>query len=164
MITSFKFFRESYQAPKLLYELETHSAKRYCLNCRTDRSLSHHAVQCVLPDQPDLCPAPAIPRRGIMRRLTPWPRHHLPDGRLRCASSPPRLAFQPVASDWLEPWPVSPRQCAPSCWPPPPWPAGPGGVPGYSSAKRRARCASPRRVRPSTSPQHQQLADLLVAG
>ena len=45
---------------KLHSELETHSAKRYCLNCRTDRSLSHHAVQCVLPDQPDVRPAPAI--------------------------------------------------------------------------------------------------------
>src|ERR1700750_747550 len=54
---------------KLHSELETHSAKRYCLNCRTDRSLSHHVVQCVLPDQPDVRPAPAILHRGIMRGL-----------------------------------------------------------------------------------------------
>jgi hypothetical protein len=108
------------QAPIYLSgELEAQTLARYCLDC-LDYSLSHHAVQRFLPDQPDLRPAPAILHRGIMRPLTPWPRHHHADGRPRCVSSPPRLAFQPVASDWLEPWPVSPRRCAPSCWPAPP--------------------------------------------
>jgi len=53
--------------------LKAHGSNLYCLNCRTDRSLSHHAVQRFLPDQPGVRRAPAILRRGIMRPLAPWP-------------------------------------------------------------------------------------------
>ena len=101
------------QAPIYLSgELEAQTLARYCLNCRIDHSLSHHAVQRVLPDQPGLRPAPAILRRGIMRPFMPWPRHHPAHDRPRCASSPP-------------------RQCAPSCWPAPLSPASRGGAAGY---------------------------------
>jgi hypothetical protein len=35
--------------------LEAHDTQRYCLNCWIDHSLSHHAVQRFLPDQPGSC-------------------------------------------------------------------------------------------------------------
>jgi hypothetical protein len=50
--------------------LEAQQLARYCLNC-FDHSLSHHAVQRFLPDQPGLCPAAAILRNGVTRPLAP---------------------------------------------------------------------------------------------
>jgi hypothetical protein len=98
---------------KLHHELKAHSAKRYCLNCRIDHSLSHHAVQRFLPDQSGLSPPSAVLRRSIIRPLTLRPRHHPSDGRPPCASSPP-------------------RRYAPSCLPKPLSPAERDDAPGHS--------------------------------
>ena len=45
--------------------LGAHNANRYCLNCRIDHSLSHHAVERFLPDQSGLSPPSAVLRRGV---------------------------------------------------------------------------------------------------
>ncbi len=88
----------------LFGELKAQRHERYRLNCRIDHSLSHHAVQRLLPDQAGLRPPPAILRGSVTLPLALRPQHHLSDGRPPCASSPP-------------------RRCAPSCWPTPPSPA-----------------------------------------
>jgi hypothetical protein len=50
--------------------LKAQQLARYGLNC-LDHSLSHHAVQRFLPDQPGVRPAPAILRNSVTRRLVP---------------------------------------------------------------------------------------------
>jgi len=102
--------------------LEAHRVLRYCLNCRIDHSLSHHAVQRFLPDQAGLRPPPAIPQESIIRPLTRRPRYHPSDGRPPCASSPP-------------------RRCAPSCSPAPLSPAVPDAAPTRRGSTRQRRCS-----------------------
>ena len=74
--------------------LEAQPRIRYRLDC-LDHSLSHHAVQRFLPDQPDSRPPPSV-RRNVTPLLLRRPRHVPSPGRPPCASS-------------------TPKRCAPSC-------------------------------------------------
>ncbi len=82
--------------------LEAQPRVRYRLDC-PDHSLSHHAVQRFLPDQPDSRPPPPV-RRNVTPRLPQRPRRVPSPGRPPCASS-------------------APKRCAPSCSRAPPSPA-----------------------------------------
>jgi hypothetical protein len=75
--------------------LEAQRRVRCRLGC-LDHSLSHHAAQRFLPDQPDSRPSPSTVRRNITPRLPQRPRHVPSPGR------PPRASS-------------TPKRCAPSC-------------------------------------------------